>query len=67
LSIVGFDDLLFAEYTDPGLTTVRQPQEEIGITAANTLVKVLQGGKANQDTIIPTQLLVRGSCVSPSK
>ncbi|MDO6687938.1 MULTISPECIES: LacI family DNA-binding transcriptional regulator [unclassified Agarivorans] len=67
LSIVGFDDLLFAEYTNPELTTIRQPQEDIGKTAANTLMKILQGGKANQDTIVPTQLLVRASCTSPKK
>lgn len=67
LSIVGFDDLLFAEYTNPELTTIRRPQEDIGKTAANTLMKILQGSKASQDTIVPTQLLVRSSCCSPAK
>jgi LacI family repressor for deo operon, udp, cdd, tsx, nupC, and nupG len=61
LSIVGFDDLPFAEYTTPQLTTIRQPQQQIGETAMQTLLHLLLGEKAAQDTIIPTQLLVRSS------
>jgi len=37
VSIVGFDDLPMAEYTNPGLTTVRQPMAEmaaVGVKAA---------------------------------
>ncbi|WP_221074718.1 hypothetical protein [Agarivorans aestuarii] len=41
--------------------------EHIGKAAANTLMKILQGSKASQDTIVPTQLLVRSSCCAPSK
>ncbi|WP_432460077.1 MULTISPECIES: LacI family DNA-binding transcriptional regulator [unclassified Agarivorans] len=65
LSIVGFDDLLFAEYTNPELTTIRQPQEDIGKIAMHTLLKILTGGKVNQDTVVPTQLLVRSSATPP--
>jgi LacI family repressor for deo operon, udp, cdd, tsx, nupC, and nupG len=61
LSIVGFDDLLFAEYTTPQLTTVRQPQKQIGETAMMVLAKLLRGDTVPQDNVIPTQLLVRSS------
>jgi LacI family repressor for deo operon, udp, cdd, tsx, nupC, and nupG len=61
LSIVGFDDLPFAEYTTPQLTTIRQPQQQIGETAMKTMLSILGTGKAPQDTILPTQLLVRSS------
>jgi len=30
ISVVGFDDLFFASYTDPPLTTVRQPMRRMG-------------------------------------
>jgi len=30
LSIVGFDDIQFAQYCDPPLTTISQPRYEIG-------------------------------------
>ncbi|WP_413698531.1 substrate-binding domain-containing protein [Psychromonas sp. KJ10-10] len=61
LSIIGFDDLPFAEYTTPQLTTIRQPQQKIGETAMQTMLSILFTGKAPQDTILPTQLLARSS------
>lgn len=61
LSIVGFDDLPFTEYTTPQLTTIRQPQNKIGETAMQTLLNIMQGHKAVQDNVLPTQLLVRSS------
>ena len=30
VSIVGFDDLFLSSYTDPPLTTIRQPKHEMG-------------------------------------
>ena len=44
LSVVGYDDIEFARYTFPPLTTVRQPAAEIGAAAANALVDFLDGG-----------------------
>ena len=43
LSVVGFDDLPLAAWTDPGLTTVRQPIVEKGRLAASLLVRLLGG------------------------
>ncbi len=37
LSVVGFDDILFAEYTQPALTTVSVPRIEIGRVAFQAL------------------------------
>jgi len=67
LSIIGFDDLPFAQYTTPQLTTIQQPQLQIGKTAMQTLLHVLMDEKAAQDTILPTQLLVRSSTASYSE
>jgi DNA-binding LacI/PurR family transcriptional regulator len=67
LSIIGFDDLPFAQYTTPQLTTIQQPQLQIGKTAMQTLLHVLFDEKAAQDTILPTQLLVRSSTASYSE
>lgn len=67
LSIIGFDDLAFAEYTTPQLTTIQQPQLQIGKTAMQTLLNVLVDGKAAKETILPTQLLVRSSTAAYSE
>lgn len=42
ISVIGFDDIIVAEYFNPRLTTVRQPLQKMGWTAAETLVKRIQ-------------------------
>src|ERR1700674_1281101 len=39
VSVVGFDDIQSAAYQNPGLTTVRQPLREMGVIAAETLLR----------------------------
>ena len=43
ISIAGFDDLFFSSYTDPPLTTIRQPKKEMGCDAAEILLELLAG------------------------
>lgn len=62
ISVVGFDDIRFARYCDPPLTTIAQPKGELGREAMNMMIEIL----ANPDVlarkrILPTQLVVRGS------
>ncbi|GEM77810.1 LacI family DNA-binding transcriptional regulator [Vibrio superstes] len=65
LSIVGFDDLLFSQYSSPPITTIKQPQKLIGETAMNVLIGLLTKGDAPKETVIQTQLLVRKSSTTP--
>jgi LacI family transcriptional regulator len=46
-SIVGFDDLPFAQYTIPPLTTVKQPIYEKGKCAANLIVNQIENNNEN--------------------
>lgn len=59
ISIAGFDDLFLSSYTDPPLTTVRQPMQEMGRDAADILLNLLAGGKPRSvfkpGTLIPRQ------------
>ncbi|MER7005852.1 LacI family DNA-binding transcriptional regulator [Dactylosporangium sp. NPDC000555] len=62
VSVVGFDDSLFMNCTDPPLTTVRQPIQSMGQAAVTLLVSQVAG------TLVPTEemlfepeLVVRGS------
>jgi len=45
VSIVGFDDLFLSLYTDPPLTTIRQPKREMGMQAGAILLQLLAGDK----------------------
>ncbi|WP_420429157.1 LacI family DNA-binding transcriptional regulator [Algiphilus sp.] len=45
VSIVGFDDIRYAEVADPPLTTVSQPTEEIGERVMNRLCRLIEAGE----------------------
>ncbi|MFS0700257.1 substrate-binding domain-containing protein [Cellulomonas sp. 179-A 4D5 NHS] len=60
VAVVGFDDLPVAQQTEPALTTVHQPIEDLGRELAAMLVRLLEGGSASP-VILPTRLVVRGS------
>jgi LacI family transcriptional regulator len=62
--VVGFDDVPLASHTEPPLTTVHQPMREMGATSARLLIGHLGGIPLPQaPTVIPTELIVRGSTV----
>ncbi len=62
VALVGFDDSHAARLTDPQLTTVRQPMEEIGRSLARLLLTQLRNpGKRPASLIVPTELVVRDS------
>jgi DNA-binding LacI/PurR family transcriptional regulator len=64
IGVVGFDDIFVAKYLSPGLTTVRVQIEEVGKTAANILMKKIQGRNDPTHPVvrISAQLVIRGSC-----
>lgn len=62
ISVAGFDDISFAEFCDPPLTTIAQPAEEFGRTAVTLLVDVLDGKITKAPKVImPHELIIRGS------
>lgn len=62
LSLVGFDDIRFAQYTNPPLTTVYQPTKEIGRTAMQLLLELLSEKKiTKKNRVLPTKLIIRDS------
>ncbi len=62
ISLVGFDDVQEAALTDPPLTTVRVPTEELGRACAQLLLEKLKARGAPQAPIIvPTEIVERGS------
>lgn len=62
ISVVGFDDLRFSEVFDPPLTTVRQPQREMGRLGMRTIVDLLEDPSGDRsDGLLSHELVVRGS------
>lgn len=62
VAVVGFDDAPLALHTDPRLTTVRQPVEQMGATMARELVRRVSGDPDTAPHIVfDTELVVRDS------
>ena len=60
MSVVGFDDLEFAAFLNPPLTTVEQPKREFGEKIFHTLLGLMRG-EANQRLVIFPKLIIRGT------
>lgn len=70
LSVVGFADLVMAAYSDPPLTTISQPFEELGEVAVTHLLAMLSHPETREDpqfqrVTVPTTLTVRSSTAPP--
>ncbi|MEN3306444.1 MAG: hypothetical protein V7603_2646 [Micromonosporaceae bacterium] len=61
IAVVGFDDFELARYTEPQLTTVRQPIIELGRTLARQLLRLVTGEEIQRALVLPTSLIVRDS------
>lgn len=61
VAVVGFDDIEMAQYTEPPLTTVRQPIVEIGREMARQLIRIAAGQQIEPVVVLPTELVVRDS------
>ena len=62
VSVIGFDDLGFASFLNPPLTTVRAPTEMVGQIATERLFGLLEDHPSEEVTILPTEIIFRRSC-----
>ncbi|MEU9149517.1 LacI family DNA-binding transcriptional regulator [Streptomyces sp. NPDC048417] len=60
VAVVGFNDILTAQHTQPALTTIHQPIVALGREMTRMLVRVLSGEEPTP-LILPTDLVIRGS------
>jgi DNA-binding LacI/PurR family transcriptional regulator len=67
VSVTGFDDLYLAQYTEPPLTTVRQPMRQMGRLAMETLTQLMAGDHTKRNIKLPGELIVRGSTAAPRR
>ena len=65
VSVAGFDDIPYARYSSPSLTTVSVPHTELGVEAWGRMRAVLDRPQPTQSTVFTPQLEVRGSTSKP--
>lgn len=63
MALIGFDDSTWAEALIPPLTTVKQPGYELGVNAAELLIKKLSNGNSSRmNIVLNPELVIRESC-----
>ncbi len=66
ISVIGYDDQELASSFHPGLTTIKQPAEEMGLIGAETLIKIIRGELKRFNTVaLDPTLVVRESTAAP--
>jgi DNA-binding LacI/PurR family transcriptional regulator len=68
ISVVGFDDITFAAFSEPPLTTICSPRTEIGRRAIEALMMTIERpSQTGMEIRIPTYLVTRSSTAPPPK
>ncbi|HEY2509046.1 MAG TPA: LacI family DNA-binding transcriptional regulator [Streptosporangiaceae bacterium] len=63
VAVTGFDDIAATRHLRPGLTTVRQPMRELGERSVQALLaRIAQPAASPSSHVLPTQLVIRGTC-----
>lgn len=61
ISIIGYDDMAFLQYSFPALTTVAQNKREIGITSAKYLIDMINGEEV-ESVKVDVSIIERDTC-----
>ncbi|MNL33105.1 HTH-type transcriptional repressor CytR [compost metagenome] len=65
---MGFDDIPFAAYCDPPLTTIAQPAERFGQKAVEMLIALIEKKPlAQRHVVLPFELTLRQSTAALKK
>lgn len=67
VSITGFDDIALAQFVDPGLTTVRVPQVQMGHRAGEELLAEIREPGSGRSVELLTDIIQRGSLGPPAQ
>jgi LacI family transcriptional regulator len=65
-SVIGFDDIPYADFSSPAITTIRQPLHDMGCLATKLVLDAIaasnpRASKANLLHLLPPVLVERGS------
>jgi len=67
ISVTGYDDIPFARYVTPPLTTVRSPQDEVGSIGWKTMSGLLDGEHPGVRTLLAAEPVIRSSTAPPRR
>jgi LacI family transcriptional regulator, sucrose operon repressor len=59
LKVIGYDDILYASWSTPSLTTIRQPVDDIGSLALHLIRQLMNEEPFQTDNVLPVELIQR--------
>ncbi|MCP4142219.1 MAG: LacI family transcriptional regulator [Chloroflexi bacterium] len=63
IAVMGFDDLIPAQRSEPQLSTVKQPILRFGVSAVEVLINIIEkGDMPPRQALYDTELIIRNSC-----
>jgi DNA-binding LacI/PurR family transcriptional regulator len=66
VSVVGFDDIIMSNYTDPPLTTISTDKAQMGRHSTVRLIELVEGARTDtQEDVVPVSLVERSSTAAP--
>ncbi|NJC73430.1 LacI family transcriptional regulator [Planosporangium thailandense] len=66
VSLTGFDDIPFAAYVSPSLTTANSPQRVLGQRAWQVLHQMMSGAEVDDTPLVKAEVVIRGSTAAPT-
>ena len=67
VSVTGFDDIDYARYCDPPITTISQPVNDMGKIAVDLLLQIIEGDEQVDDHhVLPYDFIIRKSTATAS-
>jgi len=68
ISVIGFNNEIVSQFSEPPLTSVKQPKKLMGKMAMDLLLDMVEGKDVKEKNIIlPTEIIVRGSAGAAKK
>ena len=62
VSVIGFNNEIVCQFSEPPLTSVKQPKKLMGKMAMDLLLDMVEGKKIeDKNIILPTKIIERGS------
>ncbi len=61
VSVAGFDDTRYAAVSNPPLTTIRQPAEDMGVYVVEQLCRAIESEDNAAAVVVPHELVIRDS------
>ena len=65
VSVIGFDGISLGDFSNPRISTLRQPVEDMALATVELLCDIIGGRRSNEQLLFPGELIIRESTKGP--